>query len=78
MKQMTKQEAMLPKLSEKIYKELKKGFLNFLVYGREGYYIAPDGEVRAISDNELERVIHEGEIQEIRFESFDSYQSTSD
>lgn len=70
---MTKQEVMRPKLSEKIYKELEKGFLNFLVYGREGYYIAPDGEVRAISDNELERVIHEGEIQEVRFESLDSY-----
>ena len=75
---MTKQEVMRPKLSEKIYKELEKGFLNFLVYWREGYYIAPDGEVRAISDNELERVIHEGEIQEVRFESLDSYKSTSD
>ena len=66
------------KLSERTYKELERGFLNFLVYGREGYYIAPDGEIRAIDDNELERVIHEGEIQEIRFESLDSYKSTSD
>lgn len=66
------------KLSEKTYKELEKGFLNFLVYGREGYYIAPDGEIRVISDNELERVIHEGEIQEVRFESLDSYKSSSD
>ena len=61
-----------------MYKELEKGFFNFLVYGREGYYIAPDGEIRAIDDNELERVIHEGEIQEVRFESLDSYKSTSD
>lgn len=75
---MTKQEEMRPRLSEKMCKEMKKGFLNFLVYGREGYYIAPDGEVRAISDNELERVIHESEIQEVRFESLDSYKSTSD
>lgn len=75
---MTKQEETLAKLSEKIYKELKKGFLNFLVYGREGYYIAPDGEIRAISDDELERVIYEGEIQEVRFESLDSYKSPSD
>lgn len=75
---MTKQGVMRPRLSEKIYKELEKGFLNFLVYGREGYYIAPDGEIRAISDNELERVIHEGEIQEVRFESLDSYKSSSD
>lgn len=66
------------KLSEKTYKELEKGFLNFLVYGREGYYIAPDGDIRAIGDNELERVIHEGEIQEVRFESLDSYKSSSD
>ena len=66
------------KLSERTYKELEKGFLNFLVYGREGYYIAPDGEIRAIDDNELERVIHEGEIQEIRFESLDSYEGSSD
>lgn len=66
------------KLSEKTYKELENGFLNFLVYGREGYYIAPDGEIRAISDNELERVIHESEIQEVRFESLDSYKSSSD
>lgn len=69
---------MHPKLSERTYKELEKGFLNFLVYGREGYYIAPDGEIRAIGDNELERVIHEGEIQEIRFESLDSYEGPSD
>ena len=75
---MTKQEETHLKLSEKIYKELKKGFLNFLLYGREGYYIAPDGEIRAIDDNKLERVINEGEIQEVRFESLDSYKSTSD
>ena len=75
---MTKREVMHLKLSERTYKELERGFLNFLVYGREGYYIAPDGEIRAIDDNELERVIHEGEIQEIRFESLDSYKSTSD
>lgn len=66
------------KLSEKTYNEFLKGFMNFLLYGREGYYIAPDGEIRAISDNELDRVIHEGEIQEVRFESLDSYKSTSD
>ena len=60
-------------LPEKMYNELVIGFLNLLVYGREGYYIAPDGEIQAISDNELERVIHEGEIQEVRFESLDSY-----
>lgn len=75
---MTKQEEMHPRLSEKIYNEFLKGFMNFLLYGREGYYIAPDGEIRAINDNELERVIHEGEIQEVRFESLDSYKSTSD
>jgi hypothetical protein len=75
---MTKQEEMHPRLSEKIYNEFLKGFMNFLLYGREGYYIAPDGEIRAIDDNELERVIHEGEIQEVRFESLDSYKSTSD
>jgi len=61
-----------------MYKELEKGFFNFLVYGREGYYIAPDGEIRAIDDNELERVIHEGEIQEVRFESLDSYKGSFD
>lgn len=70
---MTKQEETQAKRLEKTYKELEKGFLNFLIYGREGYYIAPDGEVRAISDDELETVIHEGEIQEVRFESLDSY-----
>jgi len=75
---MTKQEEMHPRLSEKIYNEFLKGLMNFLLYGREGYYIAPDGEIRAIDDNELERVIHEGEIQEVRFESLDSYKSTSD
>lgn len=75
---MTKQEEMLQKQLEKISKELEKGFLNFLVYGREGYYIAPDGEIRAIDDDELERVIHEGEIQEVRFESLDSYKSAFD
>lgn len=70
---MTKQEEMLQKQSEKISKELEKGFLNLIAYGREGYCITPDGEIRAISDDELERVIHEGEIQEVRFESLDSY-----
>ena len=66
------------RLLARTYSAHKEGLLNFLVYGREGYYIAPDGEIRAISDDELERVIHEGEIQEVRFESFDSYKSTSD
>lgn len=75
---MTKQEEMRLRLLVRTYKAFKEGFLNFLVYGREGYYIAPDGEIRAISDDELERVIHEGEIQEVRFESLDSYKSTSD
>ena len=73
MKQMTKREETRARLSEKTYSEFWKGFLNFLVYGREGYYIAPDGEVRAISDDELDRVLHEGKIQEVRFESLDSY-----
>lgn len=70
---MTKQEEMRLRLLARTYSAFKEGFLNFLVYGREGYYIAPDGEIRAISDDELERVIHEGEIQEARFESLDSY-----
>ena len=75
---MAKQEEMRARLSEKTYSEFRKGFLNFLLYGREGYYIAPDGEIRAIDDNELERVLHEGEIQEVRFESLDSYKGASD
>ena len=74
---MTKQEEMRLRLWVRTCKAFQEGFLNFLVYGREGYYIAPDGEIRAISDDELERVIHEGEIQEVRFESLDSYKSTS-
>ena len=75
---MTKQEEMRLRLLERTYSAFKEGFLNFLVYGREGYYIAPDGEIHTINDDELERVIHEGEIQEVRFESLDSYKSTSD
>lgn len=70
---MTKREETRAKPSEKTYNEFLKGFMNFLLYGREGYYIAPDGEIRAIEDDELERVIHEGEIQEVRFESLDSH-----
>lgn len=49
---------------KRLEKIFRKGFLNAILYGREGYFISPDGELRLLSDDEVETILNESKIQE--------------